>query len=31
MTTIHYWCPLNRAYVYLTVPTPVAFKLVGIV
>jgi len=30
MTTIHYWCPLHRAYVQRTVPTALAFKLVGL-
>jgi hypothetical protein len=27
MTTIHYWCPINRAYIYATVPVEVAFLL----
>lgn len=30
MTTIHYWCPLRRAYVSMTVPVETAFKLVGL-
>ena len=31
MTTIHYWCPLRRAYVSMAVPVEMAFKLVGVV
>ena len=31
MTTIHYWCPLRRAYVAMLVPIETAFKLVGVV
>jgi hypothetical protein len=27
--TIHYFCPLRRAYIETTVPTDVAFKLMG--
>lgn len=30
MTTIHYWCPLRRAYVTERVATDVAFRLVGL-
>lgn len=30
MTTIHYWCPLARAYVQRTVPTELAFRLAGL-
>ena len=30
MTRTHYWCPVNRAYIYALVPTQVAFKLAGI-
>ena len=30
MTTIHYWCPLHRAYVQRMVPTELAFKLAGL-
>lgn len=30
MTTVHYWCPLRRAYVSMLVPTEMAFKLVGV-
>lgn len=29
MTTIHYWCPITRAYIYATVPVEVAFLLAG--
>ena len=29
MTTIHYWCPLRRAYVSVTVPIEVAYRLMG--
>ena len=29
MTTIHYWCPLRRAYVTMTVPTQVALAMRG--
>lgn len=30
MTTIHFWCPLRRAYVSMQVPTETAFKLTGL-
>jgi hypothetical protein len=30
MTTIHYWCPLHRAYVQRMVPTELAFRLAGL-
>jgi hypothetical protein len=29
MTTIHFYCPLRRAYVTAIVPTQVAFTLMG--
>lgn len=31
MTTIHFWCPLRRAYVSMKVPVEMAFRLVGVV
>jgi len=30
MTTIHYWCPVHRAWVYALVPTQVAFAMRGL-
>ncbi len=27
--TIHYFCPLQRAYITATVPTDVGYKLMG--
>lgn len=27
--TIHYFCPLRRAYITATVPTELAFRLMG--
>jgi hypothetical protein len=30
MTTIHYWSPIHGAYVYITVPVAVAFRLAGL-
>ena len=29
MTTIHYWCPLRRAYATMIVPTQVALAMRG--
>jgi hypothetical protein len=31
MTSIHFWSPLHGAYVYVTVPVEVAFRLAGLV
>ena len=31
MTTIHFWCPLRRAYVSMPVPVETAFRLVGVI
>ena len=31
MTTIHYWCPVRRVYVSVTLPIEVAYRLMGAV